>query len=230
MLLLREADRLFNVTGRLAACFTGHRDPARVEHRLATLIAQRVLALAAGYEDINDHDRLRDDGALALATGCDDVIGEQRVRERDRGHALAASSTLNRLELGEPETADSDRYKRIVADGGKIDSLLVDLFLDSQRRPPQQVVLDLDVTDDAVHGNQEGRFFHGYYGHYCYLPLYITCGEHVLRCRLRRADGDPSDGAVEELATVVAQIRERWPDTKILVGADSGFCRERIMS
>ena len=230
VLLLREADRLFDVTGRLAACFSDYRNPARVEHRLETLIAQRVLSLAAGYEDLNDHDRLRDDSALALASGCADVTGEERVRERDRGHALAGSSTLNRLELGEPETAECDRYKKIVADGRMIDTLLVDLFLDSERRPPAQVVLDLDATDDAVHGNQEGRFFHGYYGHYCYLPLYITCGEHVLCCRLRRADADAADGAVDELAPLVAQIRQRWPDTKILVRGDSGFCREEIMA
>ena len=135
----------------------------------------------------------------------------------------------NRLELGEPEKAQCDRYKKILADERMIDTLLVDLFLDSERRPPAQVVLDLDATDDPLHGNQEGRFFHGYYGHYCYLPLYITCGEHVLRCRLRRADGDASDGAVEELKAVVAQIRQRWPETKILVRGDSGFCRDPIM-
>ena len=165
VLLLREADRLFDVTGRLAACFTDYRDPERVEHPLQILIAQRVLGLAAGYEDLNDHDRLRDDSALALATGCADVTGEQRLRERDRGHALAGSSTLNRLELGDPKTAKCHRYKKILADGGMIDDLLVDLFLDSERRPPAQVVLDLDATDDRLHGNPEGRFFHGYYGH-----------------------------------------------------------------
>ena len=138
VLLLREADRLFDVTGRLAACFIDHRDPARVEHRLDTLVAQRVLALAAGYEDLNDHDRLRDDSALALASGCADVTGAQRMRERDRGHALAGSSTLNRLELGEPATAECDRYQKIVADRQMIDVLLVDLFLESQQ--PAQVV------------------------------------------------------------------------------------------
>ena len=152
------------------------------------------------------------------------------MRERDRGHALAGSSTLNRLELGEPKTAQCHRYKKIVADGRMIDTLLVELFLDSERRPPAQVVLDLDATDDAVHGNQEGRFFHGYYGHYCYLPLYITCGEHMLCCRLRRADADAADGAVDELAPIVAQIRQRWPDTKILLRGNSGFCREEIMA
>ena len=141
VLLLREADRLFGMIGRLAACFVDHRDPVRVEHRLETLIAQRVLALAAGYEDLNDHDRLRDDSALALASGCADVTGAQRVRERDHGHALAGSSTLNRLELGEPATAASDRYKKIVADRQMIDVLLVDLFLESQQQPPAQVVI-----------------------------------------------------------------------------------------
>ena len=142
VLLLREADRLFDVTGRLAACFTDYRDPERVEHPLQILIAQRVLGLAVGYEDLNDHDRLRDDSALALATGCADATGEQRLRERDRGHALAGSSTLNRLELGDPKTAKCHRYKKILADGRIIDALLVDLFLDSERHPPAQVVLE----------------------------------------------------------------------------------------
>ena len=158
------------------------------------------------------------------------MTGAQRLRERDRGHALAGSSTLNRLELGEPATAECDRYKKIVADRQMIDVLLVDLFLESQQQPPAQVVLDLDATDDAVHGNQEGRFFHGYYGHYCYLPLYITCGEHLLCRRLRSAAADAADGAVDELAPLVAQIRQRWPATKILVRGDSGFCREQIMA
>ena len=158
------------------------------------------------------------------------MTGEHRERERDRGHALAGSSTSNRLELDDPATTKCGGYKKIVADGGMIDTLLVDLFLDIERRPPAQVVLDLDATDDAVHGNQEGRFFHGYYGHYCYLPLYITCGEHILRCRLRSADGDASGGSVEELAAIVAQIRGRWPDTKILVRRDSKLYLEHIIA
>ena len=230
LLLVREADRLFNVSGRLAACFADHRDPARVEHRLEILIAQRVLSVAAGYEDLNDHDRLRDDSGLALAQWlrrCDRRATGARPRPRSRPGRF---QHLNRLQLGEPKTAGCHRYKKIVADGRMIDTLLVDLFLDSERRPPAQVVLDLDATDDAVHGNQEGRFFHGYYGHYCCLPLYITCGKHVLCCRLRRADVDAADGAVDEVAPIVAQIRQRWPDTRILVRGDSGFCREQIMA
>ena len=183
VLLLREVDRRFRVTSRLAACFRDHRDPRRIEHCLETLVAQRVFGLAAGYEDLNDHDRLRADSAFALASGCADVTGERRRRARDRGHALAGSSTLNRLELGVPEAAAQDRYQRIAADREAIDRLLVDLFLEAHAAPPAEIVLDLDATDDPLHGRQEGRFFHGYYGHYCYLPLYVTCGEHVLCAR-----------------------------------------------
>lgn len=228
--LLREADRLFNVTGRLAGCFVDYRDPGRSEHRLETLLAQRVMALALGYEDINDHDRLRDDTALAVASGCVDVTGSGRLRERDRGHALASSSTLNRLELGTPEGAASDRYKKIVAEPEGLDRLLVDLFLEAHATPPEEIILDVDATDDPLHGAQEGRFFHGYYGHYCYLPLYITCGEHVLCCRLRPANIDAAAGSLDELTGIVAQIRAAWPETRIMVRGDSGFCRDEIMS
>ncbi len=227
VLLLREVDRRFRVTSRLAACFRDH--PRRIEHRLETLVAQRVLALAAGYEDLNDHDRLRADSAFALASGCADVTGERRRRARDRGHALAGSSTLNRLELGVPEAAAQDRYQRIAADREAIERLLVDLFLEAHAAPPAEIVLDLDATDDPLHGRQEGRFFHGYYGHYCYLPLYVTCGEHVLCARLRPADIDAAAGAVDELARIVAQIRRRWPGIRIRVRGDAGFCREDIL-
>ena len=227
VLLLREVDRRFRVTSRLAACFRDH--PRRIEHRLETLVAQRVLALAAGYEDLNDHDRLRADSAFALASGCADVTGEGRRRARDRGHALAGSSTLNRLELGVPEAAAQDRYQRIAAEREAIERLLVDLFLEAHAAPPAEIVLDLDATDDPLHGRQEGRFFHGYYGHYCYLPLYVTCGEHVLCARLRPADIDAAAGAVDEPARIVPQIRRRWPGTRIRVRGDAGFCREEIL-
>ena len=229
-LLLREADRLFDVTGRLAACFIDYRNPLRIEHPRKTLVAQRVMALGLGYEDINDHDRLRDDTALALACGCADVTGAERVRARDRGHALAGSSTLNRLELGTPEAAATDRYKKIVAVQDAIDRLLVDLFLEAHAKPPKEIILDMDATDDPLHGAQEGRFYHGYYGHYCYLPLYITCGEHVLCCRLRPANIDASYGALDELKRIVPQIRAAWPRTRILLRGDSDFCRDKIMA
>jgi len=230
VLLLREIDRRFRVTERLAGCFRDHRSAARIEHRLETLIAQRVLGLAAGYEDLNDHDRLRADSVLALASGCGDVTGAQRRRARDRGHALAGSSTLNRLELSVPGAAAGDRYKRIAADPASIDTLLVDLFLDAHATAPGEIVLDLDATDDPLHGHQEGRFFHGYYGHYCYLPLYVTCGDFVLCARLRPADIDAAAGSVAELQRIVAQIRRRWPGTRILVRGDAGFCREAILA
>ena len=170
-LLLQAADRALDLTGRMAACFSDHRNPARCEHSLHDLVAQRLYGLALGYEDVNDHDTLRDDSLLALALGRPDVTGQGRVRERDRGHPLAGSSTLNRLELGTPEQAEEDRYKRIVADPERLDALLVDLFQEQHGEVPDEIVLDVDATHDPLHGEQEGRHFHGYYDCYCYLPL-----------------------------------------------------------
>ena len=193
-------------------------------------VAQRVYGLALGYEDLNDHDDLRKDSTLALLVGKRDLTGERRVREQDRGNPLAASSTLNRLELGIPKSAISDRYKRIAADNEAMDRLLVDLFLESYRKPPRKIWLDLDATDDPLHGQQEGRFFHGYYRCYCYLPLYIFSGEHLLCARLRTADKDASSGSVDELQRIVGQIRARWPKMRIIIRADSGFCRDAIMA
>ena len=228
--LLRAANQAFQVTGRLAACFIDHRNPARVEHSLESLLGQRVFALALGYEDINDHDRLRDDSLLALALDGPDLTGQSRRRERDRGHALAGSSTLNRLELGTLLEADEDRYKKVVASTEQIDDLLVDLFLDMHETLPERIVLDVDATDDQLHGQQEGRFYHGYYRHYCYLPLYITCGEHVLCARLRTAQAEAAEGTVAELERIVRRIRQRWPQAAIVVRGDAGFCRDTLMS
>ncbi|WP_305800989.1 IS1380 family transposase, partial [Thiolapillus sp.] len=196
----REVDQRIGLLDRLAACFTDHRNPESIEHSVRDLVAQR------------------------------DLTGERRVREQDLGNPLAASSTLNRLELGTPESASSDRYKRITADSEALDRLLVDLFLESYRKPPRKVWLDLDATDDPLHGQQEGRFFHGYYRCYCYLPLYIFSGEHLLCARLRTADKDASSGSVDELQRIVGQIRARWPKTRIIIRADSGFCRDAIMA
>ena len=228
--LLRAANQAFQVTGRLAACFIDHRNPARVEHSLESLLGQRVFALALGYEDINDHDRLRDDSLLALALDGPDLTGQSRRRERDRGHALAGSSTLNRLELGALLEADEDRYKKVVASTEQIDDLLVDLFLDMHETLPERIVLDVDATDDQLHGQQEGRFYHGYYRHYCYLPLYITCGEHVLCARLRTAQAEAAEGTVAELERIVRRIRQRWPQAAIVVRGDAGFCRDTLMT
>jgi hypothetical protein len=226
-LLLRETDIRLGLLARLTQCFVDHRQPGSVEHDIGTLVSQRVYALALGYEDLNDHDVLRADSTLALLVGKRDLTGARRVR--DRGRPLAGSNTLNRLELGTAECAEADRYKRIAANGEAMDRLLVDVFPESYSEPPREIWLDLDATDDRLHGHQEGRFFHGYYGHYCYLPLYIFCGEHLLCARLRRSNRDGAAGSAEELTRIVGHIRSRWPKTRIILRADSGFCREPLM-
>jgi len=228
-LLLREVDARMGLMRRMAACFVDYRNPHSIEHSVQSLVAQRVYGLALGYEDLNDHDVLRGDSLLALLVGKSDMTGQGRLRDRDKGCPLAGSSTLNRLELSEPGNAAHSRYKRIGADASALDRLLVELFIESHTKPPREIWLDLDATDDPLHGHQEGRFFHGYYGCYCYLPLYIFCGEHLLCARLRPANQDAAAGSVEELSRIVAQIRERWPKTRIVIRGDSGFCREAIM-
>ena len=229
-LILQAADAALQLTQRLAACFSDFRNPTRCEHSLRDLVAQRLFGLVLGYEDVNDHDSLRDDSLLALALGRRDLTGEQRSRARDQGHPLAGSSTLNRLELGQPGQAVEDRYKRIVADPPQLDHLLVELFLDQHATAPHQIVLDVDATDDPLHGQQEGRYFHGYYDCYCYLPLYVTCGRHVLSGQLRRASVDPAEGVEQELERIVSQIRQRWPDVAVIVRGDAGFSRESVMA
>lgn len=229
-LLLGEADRGCGLIDRFAECFQDHRNPDLVEHSVRDLLAQRVLGLALGYEDLNDHDDLCRDPLLAVAVGKHDVQGQGRRREQDRGKALAGKSTLNRLELSDPDLAGTDRYKRIVADPEAIARVLVDAFIDAHRELPHEIVLDFDATDDPLHGHQEGRFFHGFYGGYCYLPLYVFCGEFLLCARLREADQDAAAGAVEELERIVGHIRGAWPGVKITLRADSGFCRDQIMT
>src|SRR5206468_9805294 len=215
---------------RFAQCFTDYRAPELIEHTVEELVAQRVLALACGYEDLNDHDVLRDDALLAVAAGKRDATGATRKRARDRGHALAGKSTLNRLE-GTPAAATAAaRYKKIVYDGAAIEAWFVEAFLAAHPTPPAEIVLDLDATDDPLHGQQEGRFFHGYYRAYCYLPLYIFAGDFLLAAKLRRASGDGAAGAVEEVARIVAQLRAQWPGVRIVVRGDSGFARDALMS
>jgi hypothetical protein len=214
-LLLRQVDRRIGLVRRLADCFLDRRDPDRIEHQVAEMIAQRVYGLALGYEDLNDHEQLRHDPLLNVLAG-----------KRDLDAALAGKSTLNRLELSRSEPS---RYHRISYCEEKIDRLLVDLFLESHLSPPSEIVLDLDSTDIPLHGHQERRFFHGYYDSYCYLPLYIFCGDQLLCARLRPADQDGATGAADEVARIVAQVRQQWPHTQIIVRADSGFCREELM-
>jgi Transposase DDE domain group 1 len=229
-LLLRKTEQLTGIIRQFAACFTDHRDPDLIEHPLTDLIAQRVYALALGYEDLNDHDDLRCDPLLAAVVGKPDPTGKTRRRPRDRGKALAGKSTLNRLELTPVGADKQSRYKKITCHTRDVERLLVALFLQAHHTPPERIVLDLDATDDPIHGHQLGRFFHGYYESYCYLPLYIFCGDHLLCARLRPADIDASAGAVKQLQRIVAQIRQTWPQVKITIRADSGFCRDPIMT
>jgi Transposase DDE domain group 1 len=228
-LLLREVERRSGIIARTAACFKDFRDPDVIEHTLGSLVAQRVYGLALGYEDLNDHDQLRSDPLLAVLAECADPTGSERRRQQDKGCALAGKSTLNRLELSPADATANSRYKKIVYDEHAFENLFVDLFVDSHQSPPDQIVLDLDATDDPTHGNQEGRFFHGYYKNYCYLPLYIFCGEQLLCAKLRTADRDAADGSLEEVQRIVARIRARWPNVKIILRGDSGFCRDALM-
>jgi len=229
-LLLREVEKRTGIIAQFAACFRDHRQAERTEHRVEELVAQRVYGLALGYEDLNDHQELRRDPLLGVLVGKADPSGESRSRARDQGKALAGKSTLNRLELTAAEVQEKERYKKITLDFAAVDRLLGEIFVQAHGAPPKQIILDLDSTDDPLHGNQEGRFFHGYYGHYCYLPLYIFCGEHLLCARLRPANIDGAAGSLEELARLVKQLRQAWPEVRIIVRGDSGFCREELMA
>ena len=219
-LLLGATDRAIGLVERFAACFADGRAQAQVEHPVAAMVAQRVCGIALGYEDVVDHDQLRFDPVLATLAG--------KLTARRKGCApLAGKSTLNRLEHAPSAPA---RYHKIGHDGAAIERLFVDLFLEAHKTPPEEIILDLDATDDPVHGHQEGRFFHGYYDCYCYLPLYVFCGRHLLAAKLRRSNIDVSAGAVDELARLIDQIRARWPRVTILLRADSGFARDELMA
>ena len=219
-LLLREVEKRVGIVRQFAACFRDYRNADLIEHTVEELVAQRVYGLALGYEDLNDHEELRKDPLLAVLVEKSDPVGE----------VLAGKSTLNRLELTPATASVKARYKKIVADHAAVDRLFVEVFLAAHPQAPPQIILDLDATDDPLHGNQEGRFFHGYYGHYCYLPLYIFCGEFLLGARLRPSNIDASAGSLEELQRIVKQIRAVWPEVRIVVRGDSGFCREELMA
>ncbi|MGH6799530.1 MAG: IS1380 family transposase [Roseiarcus sp.] len=219
-LLLGAADRSLDLVRRLAGCFRDARDPRLVEHAVATLVGQRVFGIALGYEDLNDHDELRHDPLMAV------LAGKLQAWRHDCA-PVAGKSTLNRLELSRDAPT---KYCKIAHEPSAIEILFVDLFLEAHAKAPGEIVLDLDATDDPLHGHQEGRFFHGYYDCYCYLPLYVFCGRHLLAAKLRPSNIDGSAGAVEEVARIVEQIRTRWPRTRILLRADSGFAREALMA
>jgi hypothetical protein len=215
--LLRETDQKLRLIERLSECFLDARNPGLVEHSVGQMLRQRVYALALGYEDINDHEQLRNDPLLRVLAG---------KAEPDK-EALAGKSTLNRMELGD---GTPNRYKKITFWRDTIDDLLVEVFLEAHASAPDEIVLDIDTTDFAIHGEQEGRFYHGYYDHYCYLPLYVFAGEHVLCARLRPSNIDPSAGSRKEIERIMQRIRTKWPHTKIVLRGDSGFCREELMA
>src|SRR6202165_1201495 len=219
-LLLGATDRAIKMMDRFASCFHDVRCQELIEHEVVTLIRQRVFGIALGYEDLNDHDELRHDPLMAV------LAGKHEARREDCA-PVAGKSTLNRLELSRLEPT---RYHKISHNPVAIKKLPVDLFLEAHERAPNKIILDLDATDDPLHGQQEGRFFHGYYDCYCYLPLYVFCGRHLLVAKLRRADLDAAAGALEEVARVIARIRARWPRTRILLRADSGFARDDLMA
>ena len=216
-LLLRETDRRLNLLPRLAECFLDARSPLLVEHTVEQLVSQRVYGLALGYEDLNDHEQLRQDPLLRLLAGKSDV----------EDSPLAGKSTLNRLELSD---GTPNRYKKITFWKTGIDELLVKVFVESYASAPEEIVLDVDATDFPLHGEQEGRFFHGYYDSYCYLPLYIFCGDQILCARLRQSNSDAAAGSLAEIQRIVEQIRAAWPLVKIIMRGDSGFCRNELMS
>jgi hypothetical protein len=213
-LLLRATDHRIKLLGRVAACFSDGRAPERIEHRVEEMLAQRIYGLALGYEDLNDHEQLRSDPVFGVLSG-----------KRELTEPLAGKSTLNRLEL----TGRSGRYHKIGYSAEAIDRLLADIYIESQTAAPKQIVLDLDATDIPLYGHQPERFFHGYYDSYCYLPLYIFAGDQLLCARLRPANQDAAKGSLEEVQRIVAQLRMRWPQTQIVLRADSGFCREELM-
>jgi hypothetical protein len=219
-MLLGATDRAIRLIERFADCFTDHRAAELIEHTVPTLVGQRMFGIALGYEDLIDHDQLRHDPVLA-------VLGGKLEAKRADCAPLAGKSTLNRLELSR---AEPSRYHKISYDGAAIEARFVDVYLDAHAAAPAQITLDLDATDDPLHGHQEGRFFHGYYDNYCYLPLYVFCGRHLLAAKLRQANIDGSAGAIEEVARIVARIRQRWPGVRILLRADSGFARDGLMT
>jgi hypothetical protein len=229
-LLLGEVEMKTKIVKQFAKCFVDYRNQDYTEHSVKELVSQRIYGLAMGYEDLNDHDVLRSDPLLGLLSGKEDPTGQDRKRERDKGKALAGKSTLNRLELTKEDANDGERYKKIVYKGDEIEELFVNVFMQSHKKEPEVIVLDLDTTDDRIHGTQEGRYFHGYYGDYCYLPLYIFCGEDLLCAKLNTSDKGGGSQALKEVRRVIGQIRKEWKDTIIILRGDSDFSRDEIMS
>ena len=226
--LLREADRRLKLSERLASCFTAHRKSSLVDHPVKDLVAQRVIGLALGYEDLNDHDELSKDPLLAAIVGRTDPLGERRLQSR--GQALASASTLGRLERTRADATATSRYEKVVVDFDAIEERFLTIFIESYSREPERIIIDLDPSDVSVHGMQEERFFHGYYRQYCYLPMYAYCGEYPLSVQLRPSNIDGAAGAKELFERIVKRLRRAWPRTHIILRADSGFCRDELLA
>lgn len=227
-LLLREVDQKLGFCQRLAKCFSDHRDARFVEHPLPQLLSQRIHGLALGYEDLNDQDELRHDPVFAATCGRDDLLGRERLHDEDKGKALAGKSTLNRLELGSNEI---NKEKKIQPHPEKLRDFLIEEGVKRIPRKSRSIIIDFDATDDPLHGQQEGAFYHGYYGHYCYLPLYAFCGDIPLWAELRKADIDGAKGTLEAFKLIVAQIRKRFgKKAGIILRADGGFCRDELLT
>ena len=222
-LLLGQVDRSVGLIRRFAECFRDRRDPRYVEHKLETLLGQRVFALALGYEDLNDHDELRRDPVMAVLAG-------KLSAHRADCEVLAGKSTLSRLER--IPKRHGAKYHKIDFDQAKLDALLLDVFIEAHRRQPKprSIILDLDNTDIPLYGAQEGRHYHGHYQNYCYLPLYVFCGRHLLLARHKRSNVEGASGSVEEVTRMVAKIRRAWPRVRITLRGDSGFAREALMA
>jgi hypothetical protein len=229
-LLLRQADKRILLTQRLSACFTDHREQSKVEHELEELIAQRVYGLSLGYEDLNDHERLSRDSLIGTLIGKKDPEGKTRRQRKDQGKGSASPSTLGRVERTKVDATAHSRYAKVVADFDAMRDVFVKTFIEHFERAPERLILDIDPTDIELYGEQEARFYHGHYGHYCYLPMYLFCGEYPLCVKLRPSNIDGAKGVVQLLKPVIEQIRKAFPDVHIIVRADSGFCREELMA
>jgi hypothetical protein len=228
---LREIDLANAYIADYAACFEDNRNQEKIEFELETLLRQRIFGICLGYEDLNDHEELRKDPLFATMCGKDDPEGNDREHDRDRGSPLAGKSTLNRIEYSTTDIGIPTRYKKILYNEEAIDTFFIDKFIQGYgNKVPKWLTLDIDATDDPLHGNQQGKFFHGYYDCYCYLPLYIFCGDDLLCAKLKTSNLDPGNEALPQIKEVVQRFKEKWPEVQIIIRGDSGFCRDHIMS
>ena len=230
-MLLREVDDRLKIAEQISEAFTDNRDQRFVEHSLESMLKQIIYGLCLGYEDLNDHYNLRKDPAFAAMLGHDDPAGSSRKKKSDIGAALASPHTLGRLELGNRELEKPSRYQKITCDFDKIERTITDISLDLLEREgvPNRLIIDVDSTDDIVHGKQEGGKFHAYYDNTCYTPLYFFINDHLIVSELRTIKPEPACGVIAHLERIVPILKKKFPGTEILLRGDSGFCRREIM-